>query len=44
MTPSSHSKADFTQNQGVTFSVVWVMELSIISLCLGKVEVFPVIS
>ena len=25
------------------FLVVWVMELSIISLCLGKVKVFPII-
>ena len=41
MALSYHLKASSVQNQGVPFSLIWVMELSIFFL--GKVKVFPII-
>ena len=47
MAPSYHSKVTSTQktllySRESHFSLVWVMEFSIISSCLGKVKVFPI--
>ena len=48
MVPSYHAKASSNQNQRVPFfvfphSLVWAMEFSIISSCLGKGKVYPII-
>ena len=44
MAPSYHLKVTSTQKSLLEshFSLVWVMELSIIYYCLGKVKVFPI--
>ena len=35
-----HSKVKITQNKGILFSLVWVMDFFIIYSCLGKVKAF----
>ena len=44
MAPSYHAKKSaLLKTTESHYSLVWVMEISIISSCLGKVKVFPII-
>ena len=40
---SYYSKVSLTKKYGAPFFLVWVHEFSIISLCLGTVEAFPIV-